>query len=52
VQILPSTTASERSIVDKWTQSLGIKECIDATNGHATERSTDNHKSDAANGEL
>lgn len=52
VQILPSTTAPEGSVVDKWTQSLGIEECAYATNGNATERSADNHKSDAADGEL
>lgn len=50
VQILSSPTASERSTVDKWTQSFSVEECTYATNGHATNRSTNNHKSDAADG--
>jgi hypothetical protein len=51
VQILSSTAAPEGSIVDKWTQSLGVEECAHATNGNAAEWSTNNHKSDAADGE-
>lgn len=34
MQILSSTTASEGSVIDKWTQSFGPQECTDATDGH------------------
>lgn len=36
VQILSSTTASQRSIIDKWAQSFSAEERSDAANGHAT----------------
>jgi hypothetical protein len=52
MQILSSATASQRSIIDKRTESLGTKECIDATNGHATKRTNNYHKSNATDGEL
>ena len=52
MQILSPSATSERSVVDKRTQSFSVEKCFNATNGNATKRSTDNHKSDAAYGEL
>lgn len=51
MQILSSTATSQGSIIDQWTQSLGIKECTDATDGNATKWPAYYHKSDAADGE-
>lgn len=52
MQILSSTTASQRSVIDKWSQSLSVEERSDAANGHATQWTADNHKPDAADGEC
>lgn len=52
MQILSSTTASERSTLDKRSQSFSVEKRFNATNGNATKWSADNHKPDAANGEF
>lgn len=52
LQILSSPAASEGSIIDKRAQSFSVEERSNAADGHATKRPTDNHKSDAADGEL
>jgi hypothetical protein len=36
LQILSPATASERSIVNQWTESFGIEKCFNATNGNGT----------------
>lgn len=33
MQILPSTTTPKGSAVDKWQESSGLEECLDAANG-------------------
>lgn len=51
MQILSSTTASERSTLDKRSQSFSVEKRFNATNGNATKWSANNHKPDAADGE-
>lgn len=48
LQVLSPAATFERSIADQRTESFSIEKCINATNGHGTTNTANNHNSESA----